>query len=557
MDCNGNIYNIGMGCCEPKLGPIENYYTKPTIDRMLDEITSAITSGCCITPEQVDEKIEEAISGVTVSGVTEEELNEAIASAKTEIEAEIPSLDGYATEQWVENKHYITGVDLSDYALKSEIPVVPTSNTAFTNDAGYLTEHQSLSGYATEAFVSAFTYDKATIDEKVAGGGTFDPTQYYNKTATDELLAEKLDATAYTPADLTDYVTYEDMSDYVGDVYTKDEVNDLFVTKQYFQKNAVTYTEYNTTIYNLRQEIESLKSAISACCSTTGETYTRWITVPNEYTCSGTSKYAVEKEQTSTDNINWTDTGNTRRGGLIELYSASCGYVPPVTYKVTMRYTDGTEDNRECDGSDVLRALNASNSGNISGVTVGSCIYEIGNLCFHEYTGLTSVSLPSSITKIDKLAFSSCRSLSSITIPTGVTYIGEQAFRYCTSLTEITIPSGVTDISYATFIQCNGLTGITFPNTLETIGADALFKCTSLSSITIPSSVTHIGERAFGDNTSLENVTVLATTPPVLDYQDIFFGDHNLTAIYVPASSLNAYKTAWSEYENLFQAITT
>ena len=186
MSCNGNVYNIGMGCCEPVLGPVENYYTKPTIDRMLDEISSAITSGCCITPEEVDEKI---------------------ASAKTEIEAEIPSLDGYATEQWVEDQHYITGVDLSNYALKSEIPTVPTSNTAFTNDAGYLTEHQSLSGYATEAFVSAYTYDKATIDEKVAGGGTFDPTQYYNKTATDELLAEKLDATAYTPTDLSNYYT--------------------------------------------------------------------------------------------------------------------------------------------------------------------------------------------------------------------------------------------------------------------------------------------------------------------------------------------------------------
>ena len=207
MSCNGNVYNIGMGCCEPVLGPVENYYTKPTIDRKLEEITSAITSGCCITPEEVDEKIEEAISGITVSGVTEEQLNEAIASAKTEIEAEIPSLDGYATEQWVEDKHYITGVDLSDYALKSEIPTVPTSNTAFTNDARYLTEHQSLSGYATTAFVSAFTYDKATIDEKVAGGGSFDPSQYYNKTATDALLDEKLDVTAYTPTDLSNYYT--------------------------------------------------------------------------------------------------------------------------------------------------------------------------------------------------------------------------------------------------------------------------------------------------------------------------------------------------------------
>jgi hypothetical protein len=204
-NCEGKKYNISMGCCEPVLGPIENYYTKYQVDKLIE---SATTSGCCITPEEVDEKIEEAISGITVSGVTQEELDEAIASAKTEIEAEIPtvptsntaftndagyltehqSLEGYATEQWVLDKHYITGVDLSNYATKSEIPTVPTSNTAFTNDAGYLTEHQSLSGYVTNVEMSAFTYDKATIDEKVAQGGTFDPTQYFNTAQTVNLV---------------------------------------------------------------------------------------------------------------------------------------------------------------------------------------------------------------------------------------------------------------------------------------------------------------------------------------------------------------------------------
>ena len=38
--------------------------------------------------------------------------------------------------------------DLRGYALKSEIPTVPTKVSAFTNDAGYLTAHQSLAGYA-------------------------------------------------------------------------------------------------------------------------------------------------------------------------------------------------------------------------------------------------------------------------------------------------------------------------------------------------------------------------------------------------------------------------
>lgn len=164
-NCEPKKYSVSMGCCQPVLAPIENYYTKYEIDEIVEGLE--ISGGCCITEEEVDNKIE---------------------SAKTEIENEIPSLSGYATEQWVLDKHYISGVDLSNYALKSEIPTVPTKASAFENDVPYLTEHQSLSGYATEAFVSAYTYDKATIDEKVASGGTFDPTNYYNKTEVNNIV---------------------------------------------------------------------------------------------------------------------------------------------------------------------------------------------------------------------------------------------------------------------------------------------------------------------------------------------------------------------------------
>ena len=283
-----------MGCCEPVLAPVENYYTKYQIDKM---IASAVTSGCCITPEEVDEKIEEAISGITVSGVTEEELNNAIASAKTEIEAEIPtvptkvsafendvpyltehqSLSGYATEQWVLDKNYITGVDLSDYALKSEIPTVPTSNTAFTNDAGYLTEHQSLSGYATEQWVSSFTYDKATIDEKVAEGGTFDPTQYYNKTATNALLDEKLDVTAYTPTDLSNY-------------YNKQEVNNIVESaKTEVEAEIPTVPTSNTAFTNDAGYLTEHQSL-------SGYATEQWVLDKNYITGVDLSNYATKDE---------------------------------------------------------------------------------------------------------------------------------------------------------------------------------------------------------------------------------------------------------------------
>ena len=60
----------------------------------------------------------------------------------------------------------------------------------------------------TDSAIAAYTYDKATIDQKVAEGGTFDPTQYYDKTATDNLLANKADkATTYTKNEVDNAIT--------------------------------------------------------------------------------------------------------------------------------------------------------------------------------------------------------------------------------------------------------------------------------------------------------------------------------------------------------------
>lgn len=79
-----------------------------------------------------------------IAGVQEPEEDTDAATKKyvdTQIAAiDVPSLDGYATEQWVEGKGYLTEhQSLEGYVLKSELPTVPTNVSAFTNDSGYLT----------------------------------------------------------------------------------------------------------------------------------------------------------------------------------------------------------------------------------------------------------------------------------------------------------------------------------------------------------------------------------------------------------------------------------
>ena len=80
--------------------------------------------------------------------------------------------------------------------------------------------------------------------------------------------------------------------------------------------------------------------------------------------------------------------------------------------------------------------------------------------------------------------------------------------------------------------------------------------CSSLTSIIIPSSVTSIRTSAFENCTSLVSVTIEATNPPSVD-GSVFRNTSSNLVIYVPAESVNAYKSAsgWSNYASKIQAI--
>ena len=90
------------------------------------------------------------------------------------------------------------------------------------------------------------------------------------------------------------------------------------------------------------------------------------------------------------------------------------------------------------------------------------------------------------------------------------------------------------------------------------------------SFVTIPSTIECICNDAFRDVTSLTTVVINATTPPSIGerafryyvFDDITYDEtyeplENIT-IYVPAESVNAYKTApgWSDFASKIQAIS-
>ena len=191
-------------------------------------------------------------------------------------------------------------------------------------------------------------------------------------------------------------------------------------------------------------------------------------------------------------------------------------------------------------------------------VVTGMKIADFTGTTFNLATSyITEAYIPDGVTKISGNAFRGCSGLTSVRIPDSVTSIGEQAFRDCAALTSVTIPDSVTSIGVSVFYNCTSLTSVNIPDSVTSIGEQAFYNCAALTSIDIPDSVTKISNQAFLQCTSLTSVTVRATTPPTLA-SNAFNSTHANLVIYVPAASVDAYKSAsgWSDYASKIQAIT-
>ena len=224
-------------------------------------------------------------------------------------------------------------------------------------------------------------------------------------------------------------------------------------------------------------------------------------------------------------------------------------------------------------------------------VIIGNSVTSIGEWAFSGCSGLTSIDIPNSVTSIgwqafsgcsglpvennlryadtylveavDRTlssytikegtkwigdgAFSGCSGLTSVTIPNSVTSIGGRAFNYCTGLTSVTIGNSVTSIGWQAFCGCEQLTTVTIPESVRSIENQAFWLCSGLTSVTIGNSVTWIGSSAFVGCTGLTSVTIEAETPPTL-FENSALSNTNNCPIYVPCGTLDAYKTAWTNY---------
>jgi len=128
--------------------------------------------------------------------------------------------------------------------------------------------------------------------------------------------------------------------------------------------------------------------------------------------------------------------------------------------------------------------------------------------------------------------------LTSLTIGEKVTEIGNYLFKDCKRLSEVTIPKSVKKIGFQTFQNCLQLDTLTIiGNTLKTIDEAAFLGCSKLKFLTIPESVEKIGDKAFNNCTDLINVTIVDGDYPLIfegnNYQNPCFRGCEIKTIYL------------------------
>ena len=254
----------------------------------------------------------------------------------------------------------------------------------------------------------------------------------------------------------------------------------------------------------------------------------------------------------------------------------------------------------------------------MTSVEIPNSVTYIGGYAFYNCSSMTSVEIPNSVTYIGDYAFYNCSSMTSVEIPNNVTYIGDYAFSNCDKLkNEINLHGDVyyignTTNPYLVLLSAKDaqITSCQINTNTKFIHSRAFYNCSSLTTVEIPNSVTIIGEyafvgckklktesnlydnayyignasnpylvllsakdaqitncqinkntkfihsNAFRDCSSLTTIKLLAENPPVV--ADLAFVNClNIATVYVPAASVEAYKTAnyWSGFADMIQAM--
>ncbi len=252
----------------------------------------------------------------------------------------------------------------------------------------------------------------------------------------------------------------------------------------------------------------------------------------------------------------------------------------------------------EDDSKSTLTACSCMATGTVE---IPETVTKIGPHAFRYCIYLDSLNVPETVQTIEPYAFYYCNSLISLRIPNTVNTVGTNACTYVANLIydgtlsgapwgakthngyvghhmvyqddtqevltavsgrlkgEIIVRNGVKKIGTEAFVteHASQITSIILGNDVKEIENYAFAYCYKLQSIYLPSSLKTMGRLVFTNCKELTSITCAAATPPTCSYAIFDAGDKNFT-IYVPAISLDAYKTAngWKDAADNIQPMT-
>lgn len=178
----------------------------------------------------------------------------------------------------------------------------------------------------------------------------------------------------------------------------------------------------------------------------------------------------------------------------------------------------------------------------LQSIDLPNCLY-ISDYAFYGCGSLTFFSLSNCIS-LGNYVFQNCYSLIYFNLPL-CEYLGYGALHTCSALQSIDLPKCSYVRDYA-FFSCQKLSLINLPK-CTSLGGYACYQCSSISTIKIPV-CSYISYCAFQSCTNLKEVYLNSVTSVTTITSDTFSYCPNLTSVYVPASLVDAFKTAqyWS-----------
>ena len=126
-------------------------------------------------------------------------------------------------------------------------------------------------------------------------------------------------------------------------------------------------------------------------------------------------------------------------------------------------------------------------------------------------------------------------------------------FDQCHNLESCTVPDGY-DITAASglFSSCLALQEVVIGEGITTRPSTCFNRCTALRKVILPSTVSSIKENILFGATAMENFMIKAVNPPSISNNDLGYNFSNTCKIYVPDTSVNAYKESswWTKYSS-------